>query len=372
MKSIDQGHRNFWFCDLLTFLGMLGIFLCHLTHVLTGFHVIDYQTFPTDFLYGLECFVILFFLISGFKIAASVSFDFKQGRFSYPRYLLRRFLGLWPLMMLAILSYLIFRYYLRQAEWQSLTVWDYFEHALLLNGFDPISASGALLPGSWFLGALWIYYLSAPLFVRFFESSEKLLWLVVFAFLIRYLFRLSLGHPWFALEAEVWDNYVKHAYFSCFPFFALGFLGYRLFVEKDIHFGLPSFIPLLGLIVYFASLDDDWGRLSLLFFAVLGTASLLNFPAMSKLKILPFFAKGALGCVLFQMLFLRTMALFYPYPEALNDWGRWWLTLLIVFPALVLLSSGLYYGIEKPLLSLVRRNKHLPKSSDSSARPTRD
>jgi len=57
-------------------------------------------------------------------------------------------------MMLAILSYLIFRYYLRQAEWQSLTVWDYFEHALLLNGFDPISASGALLPGSWFLGAL--------------------------------------------------------------------------------------------------------------------------------------------------------------------------------------------------------------------------
>ena len=48
------------------------------------------------------------------------------------------------------------------------------------------------------------------MFVRFFESSEKLLWLVVFAFLIRYLFRLSLGHPWFALEAEVWDNYVKH------------------------------------------------------------------------------------------------------------------------------------------------------------------
>ena len=81
MKSIDQGHRNFWFCDLLTFLGMLGIFLCHLTRVLTGFHVIDYQTFPTDFLYGLECFVILFFLISGFKIAASVSFDFKQGAF---------------------------------------------------------------------------------------------------------------------------------------------------------------------------------------------------------------------------------------------------------------------------------------------------
>lgn len=342
---------------------MLGIFLCHLTHVLTGFHIIDYKVFPTDFPYGLECFVVLFFILSGFKLAASISFSRETGHFSYPRYLLRRFLSIWPLAMIALISYAIFRFYLRKAEWDSLGVWDYLEHVFLLNGLDPKASSGTVLPGGWFIGALWIYYLFAPLLVAVANDSEKSLWVVGFAFLIRYLFTFTLGSPWFGVEAPVWADYVKHAFFSCLPFFAMGILGYHLFIQKDLRLRPSALIPLLGLLVYFGSLDDLWGRLSLLFFASLGTASLLNRERINQLRVLPVLAKGALGCYLLQMLFLRTAAMFYPYAESLDDWGKWWLTLFLIFPGLVLLSVGLFYGVERPLL-LFSRSHSKEKAAD--------
>jgi peptidoglycan/LPS O-acetylase OafA/YrhL len=340
--------RHYWFADLLTFAGMLGIFICHLSHVLAGFYIIDYQSFPLDFPYGLEVMVILFFILSGFKIASTLEGSTSSRPFSYSRYLLRRFLTLWPLFMLALVSYLVFRYFLRVEEWNSLNAWSYLEQIFLLQGFDP-SDVGAVVPGSWFIGCLWIFYIVAPLIARFFAKSHRLVYLLAVAVLIRFLFFLTLNQPWFGVEAEIWNVYVKHCYLSNFPYFVLGMLVYRLCAARDFAFKSWDLLPLAVVMIYHACSDDMYDNYALLFALLLVAGTFL--PSW-RCRFLSTLSKGALGSFLFQMLFLRTLALYYPYPETMEDGSRYWLSFVIIFPGLGLLSVGLYYGISYPLLSL--------------------
>lgn len=351
-------RRSFYGCDLLTLLGMIGIFLTHLTHVLAGFRIIDYQTFPVDSYYNLQVAVVLFFLVSGFKIAASLDHSFRDHTFSYPRYLLRRFVSIWPLLMIAMISYLIFRSCLYPAQEKDLNAWSYLEQIFLLQGFNPNDV-GVVVPGSWFIGCLWIFYLVAPLLGRFAKSSHRLLYVLAVSLLVRYLFSLTYNNPWFGLDEGTWNTYVGHCYVSSFPFFVLGFFIYSLAIRKDHAFKAWDIVPALGIIVYTGlsdSLFDNWSFwLALLLFLL----SLIPTRYFRHCHLVPFLAKGALGTYLLQMLFLRTMALFYPYSETMDDYSKWWLTLAIVFPGLVLLSIGLYYGVERPVLKLTEKRDNM-------------
>lgn len=347
---MEEKKHSYWFVDFLTCLGFTAIFLCHNTHVLAGFHVIDYTSFPTAFTYGLEYFVLLFFILSAFKLTSSITCERRRNAFSYKRYIYRRAVSIMPVYWLAIIAYLIFRFYLRKAEWNSLNAWSYIENFLLLQGFDP-SYNNVVVAGGWFLGCLSIYYLIAPFLVRFISSTQKGLYWVTAAFLVRYLLSLTSSAPWFGLSADVWNDYLLHNFISCLPFFLLGIVAFRLFEEKDTKLKWQDAFLLFLLIIYVIYVKDVYSRYGLLFFALLGAASLIQGPFTDHLKILPFLSKGALGVYVFQMMFLRTMAMFFPYGE-MNDMSKWWVTLGILLLPLWGVSLLLYFSIVNPLLRL--------------------
>jgi peptidoglycan/LPS O-acetylase OafA/YrhL len=345
---MKENTRNYWFVDFLTCLGVTAIFFCHTTHVLAGFHVIDYTTFPTAFTYGLEYFVLLFFILSAFKLTSSIVYERNENAFSYKRYILRRGISIMPIYWLAIIAYLVFRYYLRKAEWNSLNFWTYIENFFLLQGFDP-SYNNVIVAGGWFLGCLSIYYLAAPFLVRFISSTQKGLYWVGMAFFIRYLLSLTSSSPWFGLSEDIWNDYLVHNFISCLPFFLLGILGFRLFEEKDTKLEWHDAFLLILLIIYVVYVNDIYSRYGLLFFALLGVFSLIKGPFTEKMKIAPFLSKGALGVYVFQMMLLRTMAMFFPYGE-MNDLSKWWVTVGVVLLPLWGVSLLLYLSIVRPLL----------------------
>jgi peptidoglycan/LPS O-acetylase OafA/YrhL len=357
----DVKKPTYWFCDVLTCLGLIGVFACHVTNVLRGYHIIAPTANVIRLAETLQYFVILFFILSGFKLTSSILYEKEAGTFSYPRYLLKRFLRLWPLYSLAIIAYLIFRYFLKAQEWASLNWWSYLENFLFLQGFDPVN-NNTVVAGGWFLGALWIYEVLCPFLVQFTKSTERSLYLLGGAFLLRYLLSLTYNFPWFGLEAGVWDDYLVHNFVSVFPYFYLGICAYFLTIKKDFRFRWWDLFMGVAIIVYFLLVEDEWNQAAVVLFFFFLVMSLFRGERTKNLRVVPFLSTGALGVYLFQMLFLRTAAIFVPYKIGSDDTLLWWLTFGIGLPLLWGLGIGLYYGVTKPILRITKSLYERPAS----------
>lgn len=353
---------NLYFVDLLTVIAALGIFLCHLTHVLAGFHVIDYLTFPVDFFYSLQWMVQLFFILSGFKIALSIRHEREEGTFSYGKFILRRFNAIWFVYALAIIAYLIFRFYFRQEEYNSLSVWDYLANFALLNGFFPTSYN-TVVAGGWFIGCIFLYYLMSPLLIKICKKPTGTLILLAVAMLIRHLFSLTIDHPWGGIEVGMWNTFVSQSFPMHFCFFALGLFLERLLTCRGYRYSFIDLPALTFILLYLGFINDEVMRISALLFLTVCVASLIQIDSR-KFRIIPLLSKTTYTVYLFQMLLLRTLAMFFPYSSSMSDSLIWWITLLIALPVLIAFGLIVHFGIIRPVNLLYR--KLFPRAKNPS------
>lgn len=352
MEKINK-KSNYYFLDLLTVIAALGVLIVHVTHVLAGFHVIDYKTFPTAAFYRFDSTAVqLFFMLSGFKITLSISNQMKQGKFSYYKYVFKRVFSIWFIYMIALIAYLIFRFYFRKAEFESLGTWDYLSHVLLLNGFNPNSYNTTVASG-WFIGCIILYYLITPFIVKVFKSTDKMLIVCIGAFLLRYGFSFLSNTPLFGYEASVWQTFHSQSFPMHFCFYTLGILSYHIIVRKDVSFKWHSAIPSLIMCILLWFSDDRLMLDSLIIFFVFLLASKINIDS-NKFKIIPTLSKFTLPVYLFQMLLLRSIAMFVDFKE-INDWGIWWITFVSSLIILFALGALLHYFVTKPTNKLYKK-----------------
>lgn len=350
-ESLNNTKKNYYFVDLLTIISALGVLIVHVTHVLAGFHVINYKTFPTADIYRFDSTAVqLFFIMSAFKITLSIKDKIKNKTFSYGKYIVKRIFAIWFIYMIALIAYLIFRYHFRQAEFESLTTWDYLSHILLLNGFNPTAYNTTVASG-WFIGCLMIYYLITPLLVKIFDSTSKTLTLCTIAYWIRYVFNFMADKPLFDINKSVWSTFVSQSIPMHLCFFTLGILAYFLVVEKDFSFKWYDILITSSMLIYFWYTKDTLATDSIILLFLFLMCSKINVNS-EKHKVVPTLAKYTLPVYLFQMLLLRSIAMFINFGENFSDWDIWWVTLLSSTIILFVWGAILYYTVTKPTTKL--------------------
>lgn len=340
-------RANLYFVDLLTVIAAIFVLIVHVTHVLAGFHVIDYKTFPTAWFYRFDVSAVqLFFILSGFKISLSISNKISNKTFSYYKYILKRIFSIWFIYMLALIAYFIFRFYFRQSEFESLNAWDYLSHILLLNAFNPISYNTTVASG-WFIGCIMIYYALTPFLLKVFNNTNKSLILCIIAFVIRFLFSFLVNKPLFGYEDNIWSTFHSQSFPMHFCFYTLGILAYNIVIKKDISFNKFVVIPSIIMCVLLWYNKDQLVYDSIILFFLFLICSFIKVDS-NKHKIIPTLSKFTLPVYLFQMLLLRSIAMFVNFKE-LSDWSIWWITLISSTIILFALGAVLYYLINRPI-----------------------
>lgn len=326
---------------MLTVIAAVGVLIVHVTHVLAGFHVIDYKTFPTQAFYRFDVTAVqIFFLLSGFKISLSIS----NQKFSYLRYIIKRIFSIWFIYMLALIAYLIFRFYFRQAEFESLNMWDYISNILLLNGFNPNSYNTVVASG-WFIGCIIIYYAITPLLLKVFNNSNKAIILCSLTFLLRCLTSLLSSFPLFGIEKGVWEVYLSQSFPMHLCFYTLGILSYNLIIKKDLNFKWPAYLSFIVFVICAVLSKDHLIYDSIIIFIIFLILSNLKVDS-EKHTLIPKLARYTLPVYLFQMLLLRSIAMFVDFKD-ISDWGIWIITFISSLIILFSLGALIYHLITK-------------------------
>ena len=157
--------------------------------------------------------VDVFIILSGFVISMLI----EQGKEPYGIYLLRRFLRVWPVMMVCLVAaivlapaalqntVLITDETARASEFAAVQsagdhlLRHFFSHALLLHGLIPLSflpnSATAFLPPAWSISLEWQFYAVCPLALALCRQSKLHFLYLAFIGVITFLIVNILGFP---------------------------------------------------------------------------------------------------------------------------------------------------------------------------------
>lgn len=208
--------------------------------------------------------VQLFYIISAFTLF--YTFDLrKQDPHLFRNFLIRRFSRIAPLYYLAIVGYLVLRFY--GWAWKEVpfpSFWNVMSNLLFLHGFSPFWIND-VVPGGWSVGVEFPFYMILPiLYYRIKSMSDALQYLIGFIW-VALLIPLVMIQIKGVGSYDQWILFITQCLPHQMPHFGFGIVLYFLLIKKE-HFHnkhYPLLFHLIFLYFGFATislyyLNYDW------------------------------------------------------------------------------------------------------------------
>lgn len=246
--------------DALRGYGALAVLMCHLIQRLIANNLIVSNSVTHYLLNGARA-VQLFFIISG--LTTFLSLDGSSGG-GYKRYVIKRYLSIFPHYILAIvLYYIVGRGFSLLSTATGMVRISFLGIVLNVLGLNSLSATfiNSVVPGGWYIGVIWIYYLIAPLIYKIVRNTDRASICVGVALLIRVVFHLFcsrfISDPLVVDWADMWI-------LNQFVFIAIGQFLYFVLLKQDTYVGITGQVTLLVTVLYVTFQKD-----SLIFWALI-------------------------------------------------------------------------------------------------------
>lgn len=259
-------HPKISFINWLKGVAILGVILVHSPQKIIGLHqyVLELVHFGA---FGCQ----LFFLISGYLMVSSWSKLLRSGISNpYWVFIKRRFLSIAPIYFLFIIFYQLFFRGMALLGIQPIfpithTPYSIALNFLLLQGVDIVNFNN-VVPGGWFIGTIWIFYLIFPLLYKLYKQIEihggnviiifpTIIWGV--SFLAQYIIRSQVG-DW-SLSRP--GTYLYYSLLNQLPCMAIGMTLHKikfstLLMKYSMLIFLMSFSSVV--ILYYVFRLDYW------------------------------------------------------------------------------------------------------------------
>lgn len=173
-KSIPY-EENLQYITFLKGLAILGVILVHAPQLIK-----EINPLIREFLHAGAFGCQLFFVISGFlavksweRLLAKYENSTEKNRTTYKTFLKKRYLSIAPIYILFILFYQIISYYIATFNVEpfykiSHNPLSILANIFLLNGLD-YQAFNNIVPGGWFIGTIFLFYLLFPLIYKLYR-----------------------------------------------------------------------------------------------------------------------------------------------------------------------------------------------------------
>lgn len=231
--------------DIAKGIAIIMIILCHYNQSFN--YAIGLFTY-----FQMGCSV--FFVCSGFGIAKLIQTRYTNNdKVDIKKYLVSRLQKILPLWLLAMLivyiantiSLYLFNQMLGFGTERSLI--GILSNVFLIHGFIP-AYNNTVMPGGWFIGALVILYILAPLFYYLFNRTKKRRIVFVLSSVVSIVIWAI-----FLLKLDSFDsnNYQYFNFLNHIPCFCLGML---LYFEQQTNMSPKKYYLVLGLTCLFAAI----------------------------------------------------------------------------------------------------------------------
>lgn len=166
---------NLQYITFLKGLAILGVILVHAPQLIK-----EINPLIREFLHAGAFGCQLFFVISGFlavksweRLLAKYENSTEKNRTTYKAFLKKRYLSIAPIYILFILFYQIISYYIATFNVEpfykiSHNPLSILANIFLLNGLD-YQAFNNIVPGGWFIGTIFLFYLLFPLIYKLYR-----------------------------------------------------------------------------------------------------------------------------------------------------------------------------------------------------------
>lgn len=166
---------NLQYITFLKGLAILGVILVHAPQLIK-----EINPLIREFLHAGAFGCQLFFVISGFlavksweRLLAKYENSTEKNRTTYKTFLKKRYLSIAPIYILFILFYQIISYYIATFNVEpfykiSHNPLSILANIFLLNGLD-YQAFNNIVPGGWFIGTIFLFYLLFPLIYKLYR-----------------------------------------------------------------------------------------------------------------------------------------------------------------------------------------------------------
>ena len=211
---------------------ILMVFLVHSSIYFQNLNTVIYQITRVG-RWGCQAF----FVVSGFTLALSWN-KRKSQKFTF--FLKKRFERIAFYWYLAIVFYQSYEYFISISSYEPFTKIttdkrNVLATLFLLNGLSP-SGFNSVVPGGWYIGTQWIFYLLFPAIIRAFELFKRkkidVRLLPLGALILSFVVQMSIAIWRGDTSQSGLHSYLQYSFINQMPCFLSGVSLYYLFVEQ--------------------------------------------------------------------------------------------------------------------------------------------
>lgn len=324
-----MAEKRYEWIDAARGYGALMVVMCHLIQRLQFEDMIGSNGVISYLLNGARA-VQLFFVVSG--MVAFLSFRrVKWG--GYPAYIKKKYLRLFPAYILMICFYYVIGSGKAINSFSDSTVeispFGIILNLLGLHGFSP-KYINTIVPGGWYVGIIWIYFLIAPLLYKIIRSTSMAVKCMFLGLVLRVVCHIISGY---FIENTCVREWLDMFIINQFLFLAIGQLLYFCLIKKDmtIH---PFDQLLLVITVLYVTFQVDTLALWALIFVII-MILLSNFKnSLFVNHIALWFGKYS-----YEIYLCHVMVQYYMCKSQIFKFNNMYLTILFNFVVCVIITS---------------------------------
>lgn len=341
--EITQKRTRLPWIEALRGYGCIGVIAVHLAQRLCGADIIEANAI-SNFMFNGARAVQLFYIISGMMIFASLDRKPVEDIREYWRYVLKRYRTIFPAYILVMLLYWLIGdgYAIVQRD-TKIGIVGIVLNLLGLHGFSSTYCD-SVVPGGWYIGVIWMYYLIAPLLHRCIKNASAAANSVLVFLGVRVLFHGICGRMITDPKLTEWADmfFLNHM-----AFIALGQFLYFVVLKKDVQLsGMAQFSLVICLL--YAALQID----SLAIWAVAFAVLIVLCHKADKVLLVNKCALF-LGSVSYEVFLVHNGVLYLLCLPKLSS-GNMYADILLYLAVVVILSAVVGFGIKKGLGCLNR------------------
>ena len=356
------------YIDSLRGLAILGVIMIHTTALahrpLFGNSIIDHGA------NGVQ----LFFVVSAFTLFLTGKSRFEKEQFAIKNFFIRRFFRIAPMFYLGIIYYLFQngtgpRYWLGDAT--HISAFNIFSNFLFIHGFNPYWIN-SVVPGGWSIAVEMTFYLILPFLLYRLKSLKDGIWFLNFTLLLSIILNIVFRKYPFIQFNRLWGEYLFFYFPSQLPVFAVGIIMYFLLYGKNqLNKNLAASLLFLVCIFFTRLVTGLDAILPFHIFLSIGFLLLGISLSQFKFKLIVNPVIQFIGKISFSMYLIHFAVIFYLQKFGLSNFSNhltlnYYVQLLLILSATVLISSITYKWIEIPFQKLGRK---IISSGESKAFP---
>lgn len=272
MKEAKLCNHRIAYIDVLRGYGALAVVLCHLIQRLSANHVIT-NDFITNYLLNGARAVQMFFMLTGMTMF--MSFE-KNKEVSYANYLIKRYIRIFIPYLMAIAVY----WCLGGGKSLLSTPNGFISYSLkgiLLNalGLHALSSTyiNSIVPGGWYIGVVWLYYLMVPLLFKWVNTVSRAVKCMLIGLILRIGTQLLSS---FLTDNQMILDLLDMQLTSQFVFIAIGQFLYFVLIKKEWELGHADHGILVLFLLYVTLQKDTLMLWALVFTGVILVMALLK------------------------------------------------------------------------------------------------